>query len=41
MVEVSEELIEAMDRRQVLIAVTQVILAEMARSVPLALEDFG
>ena len=41
MVEVAVEFIEAVDRRQELVAVTQVVLAELAGGVALHLEQFG
>ena len=40
-VEVAEELVEAVDGRQVLVAVAQVILAELAGRIALRLEHFG
>src|SRR5262249_34267869 len=40
-IEVPEELVEAMDRRQMLVAVTQVVLAELARGVAQGLHDVG
>ena len=41
MVEVAEELIEAVDGRQVLVAVAEVVLAELAGGVAERLEHFG
>ena len=40
-VEVAEELVEAVDRRQELVAVAEVVLAELAGGVALRLEQFG
>src|SRR5205814_7767019 len=41
MVEVAEELVEAVDRRDELVAVAEVVLAELARRVALRLEQVG
>src|SRR6185437_10431081 len=40
-VEVAEELVESVRRRQVLVQVAEVVLAELARCVPQRLEQFG
>ena len=40
-VEVAEELVEAVDGRQVLVAVAEVVLAELAADVPVRLEQVG
>ena len=40
-IEVSEELVEAMDRGEVLVAVAQVVLAELTGGVPMRLEEIG
>ena len=40
-VEVAEELVEAVHRRQVLVAVAQVVLPELAGRVPLLLQKVG
>ena len=40
-VEVAEELVEAVDRRQVLVPVAQVVLAELAGGVAERLEQLG
>jgi hypothetical protein len=41
MIEVAEELVEAVHRRQELVAVAEVVLAELAADVTLRLEQFG
>jgi hypothetical protein len=38
-IQIAEELVEAVHRRQVLVAVPLMVLAELARRVPLALQD--
>ena len=40
-VEIAEELVEAVDRRQELVAVAEMVLAELAGRVALRLEQFG
>ncbi len=40
-IQVAEELVESMDRRQVLVAIAQVVLAELSGRVALVLQDAG
>jgi hypothetical protein len=40
-IEVAEELVEAMDRRQELVAITQMVLTDLCRHVAFGLEQLG
>ena len=41
MIKIAEKFIEAMHRRQMLVAVAEIVLAELAAGIALRLEQFG